>query len=62
MQPFTFSPIDATAVGFAATAPAFLILSLNGTSLFYGMETVVGLSLAVGLTASLASLFRKKPK
>jgi len=61
MRPLIFSPANATALGFAATVPAFLILSLNGTSLFYGMDTVLGLSVAVGLTVFMVSLFQKKP-
>lgn len=60
MQPRQFSAINSTSMGFAATVPAFLILSLNGTVLFYGIDTVVALSAAVGVTAFFASLFSKK--
>ncbi|HEX4879518.1 MAG TPA: hypothetical protein VFV39_06715 [Limnobacter sp.] len=40
---------NAASLGFAATVPTFLILALNGTSFFYGMDTVISLSIAVGL-------------
>jgi|GEM_PF-2772621 hypothetical protein len=60
MQLRQLSAINATSMGFAATVPTFLILSLNGTVLFYGIDTVASLSVVVGLTAFLASLFRRK--
>lgn len=57
MQLRQISTLSAVSVGFAATVPAFLILSLNGTTLFYGMDTVASLSAVVGITAFVASLF-----
>ena len=60
MQSRQFSAINATSIGFAATVPAFLILSLNGTLLFYSFDTVAALSAGVGLTVFLASLFNSK--
>lgn len=60
MQALAFSAANATSLGFAATVPAFLILSLNGTSLFYGMDTVAAISIAVGASVFLASLFGRK--
>ena len=62
MQVHQFSISNAMSVGFAATVPAFLILSLNGTSLFYGMDTVSSLSAVVGLTAFVVSLFGKNAR
>lgn len=59
MQAFAFTPANAISSGFAATVPAFLMLSLNGTTLFYGMDTVAAMSLAVGFSVFLASLFAK---
>jgi hypothetical protein len=56
MKPQQFSTVNAASLGFAASVPTFLILSLNGTALFYNIETVAILSITVGLIASFIAL------
>lgn len=60
MQSQQISPANGFTLGLAATVPTFLLLSLNGTALFYGIGTVLSLSIIVGLTATLASFAGKK--
>ncbi|MCR2745573.1 hypothetical protein [Limnobacter parvus] len=62
MRTQQFSTSSAVSLGVAATIPAFLILSLNGTSLFYGLDTVAILSAGVGFAGFLAGMFSRKLK
>jgi hypothetical protein len=60
MKPQQFSTVNAASLGFAASMPTFLILSLNGTALFYNIETVAILSVTVGLITSFAAMFSSR--
>ena len=51
--------IQSPATALMASIPTFLVLTLNGTAYFHGMDSVIALSILTGVLAATASMFRR---